>query len=348
MTMRSIFLAFCALLLAGATAVQTAAQTAAATTPDRTDAILDGHVLPGMQALSASAQALAAAAGSDCAAGSEDLRAAYQATFDAWMAVSHLRFGPAETDARGFALAFWPDTRGATPKTLARLIADADPVVETPEAFATVSVAGRGIYALEFLLYDPNFAQAGSAAYRCALIRAVATDIARTAAALAGDWTGRYGALMRDPGPSSAYQSEDEVLQEFFKALTTGLEVDAELRLGRPMGTIDRPRPARAEARRSGRSLRNVTLSLRALQDLSRLLSAGDPALAEKMERAFAHALDRAEKLDDPVFAGVATPQGRLRVEVLQQAVEAIRVAANEYMGPSLGVAAGFNSLDGD
>ncbi|HBR37591.1 MAG TPA: peptidase M75, partial [Sulfitobacter pontiacus] len=54
--------------------------------------------------------------------------------FDAWIAVSHLRFGPSETDNRAFALAFWPDSRGATPKTLAGLITDADPVGRDPQA----------------------------------------------------------------------------------------------------------------------------------------------------------------------------------------------------------------------
>lgn len=337
--MRSIFLSLFTLLLAAA---------AAAHAGERADAILDRHVLPGMQRLAEEGRALQAAAAEDCAATSEDLRAAYQAMFDAWIGVSHLRFGPAETDGRGFALAFWPDSRGATPKTLASLIAAADPVVETPEGFATVSVAGRGIYALELLLYDPAFAGMGAPAYRCTLIRVVAADIAATAAALAGDWTGRYAALMRDPGASGPYQNDAEVLQEFFKALLAGIEVNADLRLGRPMGGIDRPRPLRAEARRSGRSLRNLVLSLQALRALSELLAAGDPDLVARMNAAFDHALDRASRLDDPVFSGVATPQGRLRVEVVQQAVQAIRAEANEYLGPSLGVAAGFNALDGD
>lgn len=320
----------------------------AARAGERTDAILDRHVLPGMQALARSTAALDAAAQADCRPDDPALRAAFGEAFDAWIAVSHLRFGPAENQARGFALAFWPDTRGMTPKTLRSLIADADPVVETPEGFATVSVAGRGFYALEYLLYDAGIAALGTPGYRCRLTRAVTADIAATAADLARDWTGRYAALMRDPGPGGPYQTDDEVLQEVFKALTTGLEINADLRLGRPMGQIGKPRPLRAEARRSGRSLRHVVVSLRALRQLAALLAGADADLAARMENAFDTALDRADRLDDPVFAGVATPQGRLRIEVLQQAVRAIRAEANEYMGPALGVAAGFNSLDGD
>ncbi|TDE40984.1 imelysin family protein [Antarcticimicrobium sediminis] len=314
----------------------------------QTDAILDRHVLPKMQTLAETTAALDTAARADCTLEGVALRSAFGTAFDAWIAVSHLRFGPAETQARGFALAFWPDTRAMTPKTLRGLIAAADPVVDSPARFATVSVAGRGFYALDYLLYDPEISALGTAAYRCTLLRAITADIATTAAELSRDWSEHYAGLMRTPGPDGPYQSDEEVLQEFFKALTTGLEVNADLRLGRPMGQIGKPRPLRAEARRSGRSLRHVVISLKSLEELSDLLAGQDADLAARMSHGFDTALARAEQLEDPVFAGVATPQGRLRVEVLQQAITAIRTAANEDMGPALGVAAGFNALDGD
>ena len=310
--------------------------------------ILDHHVLPGMRTLAETTAALDAAAHADCTADNAALRAAYGTAFDAWIAVSHLRFGPAETQARGFSLAFWPDTRGMTPKTLRSLIAGEDPVVESAGEFATVSIAGRGFYALELLLYDPEIATLGDDAYHCALTRAIAGDIAATAADLSRDWHDNFAGLMRAPGAGSPYQSDAEVLQEFFKALTTGLEINADLRLGRPMGQIGKPRPLRAEARRSGRSLHHVEVSLTALRDLAARLAAGEDDLSARLDHAFDTALDRAAKLDDPVFAGVATPQGRLRVEVLQQAIGAIRTEASQNLGPALGVAAGFNSLDGD
>ena len=127
---------------------------------------------------------LAEAAEAGCAPVSDALRRAYHRAFDAWITVSHLRFGPAETEDRAFALAFWPDGRGKTPKTLGTLIDGSDPVVATPEEFRTVSVAARGFYALEFLLYDQAFGGRGDADYRCALIRAMTADIAATSAAI--------------------------------------------------------------------------------------------------------------------------------------------------------------------
>ncbi len=310
--------------------------------------VVQQHILPRYTALAQSTDTLASAALDDCTATSAPLRDAYQAAFDDWIAVSHLRFGPSETQNRAFALAFWPDTRSATPKTLAGLIADADPIADTPKAYADMSIAGRGFYALEFLLYDDQISTMGDAGYRCTLVQTVTADIAALSQAILTDWQTGYADKLMTPGDDSPYRSTEEVAQELFKALNTGLEFTASTRLGRPLGTFDHPRPTRAEAWRSGRSLRNVVVSLASLRDLALRLSQSDPELTEKLAAGFDKAQTRAANLDDPVFAGTADPQGRLRVEVLQQSVETIRTTAQEYLGPMLGVASGFNALDGD
>ncbi|MBM7067086.1 imelysin family protein [Actibacterium sp. 188UL27-1] len=314
-----------------------------AETPDIAG-IVDDHILPGYQALAARTAGLADAAQADCTPGNAHLNTAYHAAFDAWIMVSHLRFGPSEQDDRAFALAFWPDTRGATPKTLAALLRDQDPVVRSPEAFQTVSVAARGFYALELLLYDPQFQQNEAVGYRCTLITTLTQGIAASAAAILDDWEGGYADLMRGAGSNDTYRSPDEAVRQMFTALSSGLEFTAETRLGRPMGTFDKPRPNRAEARRSGRALHHVTLSLTATRDLAAALSGGDTDL----DAAFGRAINRATALDDPVLATVATPEGRFRVEVLQQSITDIRQQVAEDLGPRLGIATGFNSLDGD
>ncbi len=306
--------------------------------------IVDGHVLPRYQALAAESAALAGAAEANCSADSAALREACGAAFDAWVGVSHLRFGPSEEGDLAFALAFWPDPRGSSPKALGALIRDADPVADSVDSYAQVSIAARGFYAMEFLLYEPALQTPESADYRCALTRVMAADMAQTSAAILEGWQEGYADLMREAGQNDTYRTRDEALRQMFTALSTGLEFTSDTRLGRPLGTFDKPRPMRAEARRSGRSLRHVILSLKALRDLGARLSEQDEAL----DRAFGRALERAETLDDPVFAGVAEPQGRLRVEVLQQAINDIRTLVSEDLGPRLGIAAGFNSMDGD
>jgi len=306
--------------------------------------IVDDHIVAGFQTLAETSLVLAEAAKSDCTATDPRLRMAYHTAFDAWIGVSHLRFGPSEANDRAFALAFWPDTRGATPKALHALIRVQDPAVVAPEEFASVSIAARGFYALELLLYDPVFAGPGAADYHCALVQAITRDISANALAILSDWQGVYGDEMRTPGAGDIYRTRAEVARQLFTSLTTGLQFTSETRLGRPMGTFDRPRPNRAEARRSKRSLRHIVLSLRATRDLSRRLSSGDP----QIDASFAQALDRAKALNDPMLAGVSDPVERFRIEALRQSVDNIRTRIAAILGPDLGVAAGFNSQDGD
>ncbi|NSY40011.1 imelysin family protein [Leisingera sp. ANG59] len=308
--------------------------------------ITDQLIVPAFEELALDAAALEHAANEDCNPRSETLRTAYGEAFDAWIAASHYRFGPTEKDSRAFALAFWPDTRGKTPKVLGHLIQSEDTGISDPAGFASYSIAARGFYALEYLLYDPSLSKDGNADYRCALTRAISKDIAATAQAIATDWKENYAAEMRKP--AARYRSEPEINQELLKALATGLQVLDDMRLGRPLGTFDTPRPNRAEARRSGRSLRHVLVSLNAMEPLALALAHGNAALKADLARGFENVRQRAETLEDPVFAGVAVPAARIRIEALRQQVKDLRALATQRLGPALGVAAGFNSLDGD
>jgi len=316
---------------------------AVAETPEAVlDAVLSDHVLPRAIALEETTAALVSTVASgDCAPSSEALRASYQDAFDAWIAFSHLRFGPASTDERVFALSFWPDSRGVTPRSLTELIETEDPVVETAEGFAEVSVAARGFYAMEFLLYDETVSGLADSPYGCTLIARVAADINRTSDAIATEWHEEMAPAMRDADAADG-------LRMLYAALSEGLQFNVDLRLGRPMGTFDRPRPRRAEAWRSGRSLRNLTVSVENLRSLALLLAQIDGVDEVAIAEQFDLALNRIETLDDPLFAGVATPQGRIAVEALQSRIREAAMTAQAELAPALGVTLTFNSLDGD
>jgi len=315
---------------------------------DAVEDVVKNHVLPRFATLAQTGQTLADTAQAECNATSNPLRMAYGNAFDAWVAVSHMRFGPTEAEDRAFALAFWPDSRGATPKALGTLIRETDPIAQSAAAYSDMSIAARGFYAMEFLLYDDTISTEGDDAYRCQLVQTVAADIARLSADIANDWQDTYASLLTDPTDDGLYRSDTEAAQELFKALTTGLQLTSDARLGRPLGTFDNPRPTRAEAWRSGRSARHVALALDSLRDLAARLSQADPALASDVDATFARTIAQIEALDDPIFAGVATPVTRIKVEALRSRVEEIRAIAGLRIGPHLGVDAGFNSLDGD
>lgn len=311
------------------------------------DQALDDHILPSFAALAESASTLSEVAAIHCEAEKAELRGAFSDAFDAWVRASHIRVGPSEEDERAFALAFWPDTKGFTPKSLNALISAADPIVFNPQEFATLSIAARGFYAMEFLLFDPAFQSEDTAEYRCDLIRAIAAEINRNASAIKWGWQ-TFQEGLRVPSEEGPYKTSDESLREVFKALHTGLQFTSDARLGRPLGTFDRPRPARAEARRSARSARHVELSLLATYDLAMILAKDHPLIAQDLGLAYDRAVELVRDLEDADFSGVADPMGRFRVEVLQQAVDRIREIVTFELAPALGVTAGFNALDGD
>lgn len=312
-----------------------AAQTASADTAE----VIDRHILPRHAAFAASTARLAAAARDSCAPAR--LIPLFHAAYDDWMGVQHIRTGPVEDEGRGLAIAYWPDPKGLGLRVQRALIYG-DAEVLDPAAFARQSVAARGLTGLERLLFPATPWPADT----CPLIRATTADLARLAAELEDGWRNEFGPLLRHPGAAgnTRFLNRAEPRQMLFTQIVTGLDFVKDQRLGRPLGSFDRPAPERAEARASGRSLRNVTLSLRALRGMVSDLSGQAPRTQAALDRAIA----LAEALPDPVLAGTATPQGWLKVQIVQQAVEAARDTAVAELGPALGVSVGFNAMDGD
>lgn len=313
----------------------------AVATPAAADvaAVVNERLLPGYDGFARATADLAAQAEQSCAA--EALRPAWNAAFDAWLQVSWFHLGPSEEDGRALAIQFWPDPKNLGAKAQRGLLTG-DPAQLDPAAFADQSVAARGLMGLERLLYPQEPPEADP----CALIRATAADLARMAAETDAGWTGGYAAVLTTAGASgnTVFLTPQEATQAVFTQLATGLEVLADQRLGRPLGTFDRPRPERAETRASARSLHNVLVSLQAMRAAAVALEPQAPATLA----AFDHAIAVAVGLNDPVFAGVEEPSGRLKVEILQQSVRATRDALIAEVGPALGVDLGFNSQDGD
>ena len=318
--MRILFLS---LALAGPVAADTAA-------------VVRDHARPGYAAFDEAAGRLADIDSCD----TETLRSAFQATYDAWLAVEPLHLGPAEDEGRSLAILFWPDPKRLGAKAQTALLVG-DPAALTTEAMAQQSVAARGLAGLERLLYPAETLPADP----CPLIEATANDLSRAAAVLDNEWGG-FGDLLMTAGQpgNDRYLSEKEATQALFTQLATGLEFVADRRIGRPLGTFDKPRPDLAEGIASGRALANITLSLKALRDLALRL---DPDSA-KTQAAFDHAIGLSETLNDPLLDHITDPQAWLKLEILQQAIRATRDTAIAELGPALGVELGFNSQDGD
>lgn len=310
-------------------------------TPARADfpETVKNHILPGYAAFETATKTLATTTAQTCAAA--DITSAYHAAYDAWMAVQHLRFGPVETDGRVLAILYWPDPKALGGKAQMALLTG-DPLSLTHDSFAEQSVAARGLLSLERLLFPSDTLPADP----CPLIRATTADLARIAALVHADWLNGFAQTLStagDPG-NPTYLTRPEARQVLFTQLAAGLEFLDDTRLGRPLGSFDTPHPERAEARASGRSQRNVLLSLQAMRQMVETLTPDAPQTLA----AFDHAIGLAKTLDDPSFAGVSTSSGRLKVEILQQAVQQIRAVILSELAPEMDVGIGFNAADGD
>lgn len=314
---------------------------------DATARVLDGYVRGAVTDFAAQTTALAEAAVADCT--SSEVIDGYHASFDAWLRVQPMHLAIFDAGGHAVAISFWPDKKGMIPRALTNIIADKDPVVSDPVAFTEVSIAARGFFALEFMLYDDKFAGFTGDSYACALVQAQSKDLARMADDIVQAWTrdGGYASLIRSAGDegNTMFFNEKEPVQALFTVLTATLEHNRDYRLSRPMGSFAKPRPARAEARRSARSARNVMLSLAAARDLAAAMSpTGAPLTGAVLDQAIGYT----EALDDPSFAGTEDLSHRLKLEIIQERIDvAIGHIANE-IGAPLGVSAGFNAGDGD
>lgn len=301
-----------------------------------TATVVTDHARPGYAAFDDAVARLADIESCD----PEKLRPAFQSAYDAWMGVEHLRLGPAEAEGRSLAVLFWPDPKGTGARAQAALLA-ADPATLTLSGMAEQSVAARGLSGLERLLYPAEPLPTDP----CPLIQITIDDLARQAEVLNTEWA-PYGDQLLTAGTAgnTAFLKPEEATQALFTQLATGLEFVADRRIGRPLGTFDKPRPDLAEGHASGRALGNITLSLQALRGLAASLS---PDSAETLA-AFDHAIGLSQALNDPNLDGIADPQGWLKLEILQQAVRSTRDTVLAELGPALGVELGFNAADGD
>lgn len=312
------------------------------------------HIIPAYERFAATADALPDAA-QDCDAAA--LRGAYHQAFDAWMGAQHIAFGPVETEQLRFAIAFWPDTKGFARKALERLIKAEDPVVDDPEGFAKISVAARGLLALERLLYN-NDGETGfsgdNGSYKCRIAQAIAQDLAASGAKVLAGWRDEQGVaqFLTTAGDVSnaLYPQAPDATRDLFTSLDGGLQALVDLRLGRPLGSFAKPRPRRAEAWRSGRSLRNIQVSLDALRRYYNVafLGAVPTAQRDTIKSAFDKAVSLAQEAPSPLHEAVSSPGTRIAVEALQTQIRAVHGLLRQHLAPEIGSTLTFNALDGD
>ncbi|HMR30033.1 MAG TPA: imelysin family protein [Geminicoccaceae bacterium] len=327
------------------------------------------YVAPRFEALAIAAGGLDEAAGAFCRQPAAEplarLREAFVTTTVAWAAVEHLRTGPASIANRVERIYFWPERKNVTQRQLAALLRRPEAASLTAADLAGGSVAVQGLPALEMLIHgdEAEAALLAGDMARCGVVGAIASNVAAIAADLAREWSapdGFQAVLDRPETPNPFFADGAEAARRLFNDLLTLFQLVGDVKLQAPMGeSLDRARPTLTEGWRSGRSLRMIAANLASARamfgaeggfGLHSLLFEGMDS--REIDREVQNAFDAAETalaaIPEPLDRAVQTEEGRAAVMTFLHHWRRARDQVAQRFGPTVGIAVGFNALDGD
>ncbi len=318
-------------------------------------AAVEKHILPAYARLTVATAALQAAADASCTDAAR-LQAAWREAMKAWQGAQHLRFGPSEWFDRRARFLFWPDARNVASRQLAEVFAKREAEALTSDRFVRGSIAIQGLGALERVLFDEaEFKKLLGDAYRCSWLRAVGANLAAMAKGIEADWRGPPMDFGRQfataKGLHVNYASPSDALLELFKSLHTAIELVADHKLARPLGSsAGDAKPRLAESWRSGASLDNIRANLAAAETLYAVMSPGvaDAKLDAEIKTRLAALRGTAAAIRQPLETAVAAAPARTAVERLRRDAGQLKTVLAERLTEALGLPLGFNALDGD
>ena len=329
------------------------------------DRTIDRVIVPGYAALATATGGLVGSLSRLCSepgAGTlEAARAGFAEAVIAFSRVELFRFGPARENNRFERLFFWPDRRGRARRQVEALIARADEKTLDVAALREKSVAVQGFLALEYVLAGKGSQGLadGSAAFRCRQGLTVAGAIDRTVRRIHQGWVDPDGfdAVMRGAGPDNpVYRSHGEVVEDFLGAASEQLAVVVRLKLQRMLR--DGPKTARPKAApfwRSGLARASIVANVDGVAallhegDLGSLLPDSDAGLAEQIASGLREARDEVSALSSGGLPETLSDlESHHRLADAAVRIGAASTAFAKRYTAALGLAAGFNSLDGD
>ncbi|MCB1498501.1 MAG: hypothetical protein KDK07_01725 [Bauldia sp.] len=333
------------------------------------DAALANVLLPGYEALAASAAEEATRLSDLCLEADDARLAAAREGFRdlvlAWSRIELVRFGPVRDRNRYERVFFWPDPRGRGLQQVQEILATQDPAALAVASLREKSVAVQGLPALEFVLYGTGsealvYAADPAGRFRCGFGKAIAGAIAATSQEVLSDWTrpDGYADLMRKAGADNpVYRSHGEVVQDLIKAAREQLQLVRDLKIANVIeATPEKAQPKRAPFWRSNLTVPAIRANIDAVLALVGPdgISAALPADAAWIGGEIAFELAQV----DGVLARVedAGPwEDEVRdsdrhkdlTYVLIPLGDIVSLLEDDYPG-AFGLIMGFNSLDGD
>jgi predicted lipoprotein len=253
----------------------------------------------------------------------------------------------------------FPDRRNATARTLTELLRSDDAEQLVQPRFGRGSVAGQGLPALERLLFEGDVPNLLSGAdprrnRRCQVGIAIAINLAMMADDIRREWGGRdvgiLAKLARGEGDVVFFPEPSAALTILLTDLAGLFQRAVDMKMLPILGQNPADaKPLLAEARRSGRSARNLRVAVESGAELAALLAEStEPSARETVERAFAAARDAARAVPSDLGAAAADARERVRLDAAVRAFKGAQRAVATPLAPALGSSLGFNALDGD
>lgn len=198
----------------------------------------------------------------------------FRRTVLAYAGIEHIHFGPVAEDYRFERLAYWPDRKGRGLRAVRRVLRSYDETVWKPDALSQKSVALQGLSALEFLLYGKGREVLGdgdsSNTFRCRYAYSITINIHRISEALVAGWQDEAPIVqaLLNPAPDHAlYRTRKEVVLEFYKMVTTGLQRIHDLKMSPLLGAdAAHAKPRRAQFWRSGMTVDVLRQNLKSIE----------------------------------------------------------------------------------
>lgn len=285
----------------------------------------------------------------------EDLRERWRAAMTAWQRTAAYAFGPvAQHDLP--ALINYPAVRKS------RLDYWLEPGRRaTVDEVKSYSVQGKGLGALEYLLFEPSVARADPE--YCAYLAALAGDVAANADRVLQYWRTPFSGAGEGAEPdAAARQQVDELLNAALQAMETVKDDKLGLPLGVRNGGI--AQPDKIESRLSGHSLHNIRANIVSLQTLfyggeasaasqkrvsgleSYLRKTGRPDAADALQQALRRILEDLEQAPQPLQ--LALRERPETIETLYRDVAELCALLENTVLPAFDAQPGFNAKDGD
>ena len=325
--------------------------------------LTEGYIAPAMSRFHDAAANMGSALRTACIeaehGGAAKLAPAFERLVEAWAGIEFLRFGPLVDSNRFENIFFWPDPRGVMTRQVQAMLARPGAQVPDAGSLASHSIALKGLPALEYVLYRNKGLLAGSEAANresaCAYAIAVAGNLEQVGADLTAQWGegGEMAERFSQPGPDNPlYRNAQEITAEAVKALSTGLQFQADIKLAPALGSdVAGANYRKAPFWRSHLAIQSVEAAVHgmlAFYDAGGYHFPDATWIDENIRGELRRAAENLAEIHDPGSELFSSEHSHRELTLVTLQLRNAKDLVDQHMAPALGVRIGFNALDGD